>query len=165
MYVLRVLHVRARPPHLLHAPARASTFPSFGRAAPQCPPERLRVTHRRVDECAYRDRRTIQAQARRCCLLAACGGRLNQGGQSQDPYLSRIPQSLHSLYSGRLLSCHPLFLSTLYHWANENGSVDKNKGGDTTTRTEIETAGSGKDLGFWLYHSPKLMNQVTTLEI
>ena len=33
-----------------------------------------------------------------------------------------------------------------YFWAN--GSVGKNKGGDTTTRTEIETAGSGKDLGF-----------------
>ena len=34
------------------------------------------------------------------------------------------------------------------YWAN--GSVGKNKGGDTTTRTEIETAGagSGKDLGF-----------------
>ena len=31
------------------------------------------------------------------------------------------------------------------------GSVCKNKGGDTTTRTEIETAGSGKDLGFWLW--------------
>ena len=31
-------------------------------------------------------------------------------------------------------------------WAN--GSVGKNKGGDTTTRTEIETAGSGKDLVF-----------------
>ena len=28
-------------------------------------------------------------------------------------------------------------------WAN--GSVDKSKGGDTTTRTEFETAGSGKD--------------------
>ena len=34
-------------------------------------------------------------------------------------------------------------------WAN--GSVGKKKGGDTTTRTEIETAGSGKDLGFWLW--------------
>ena len=31
-------------------------------------------------------------------------------------------------------------------WAN--GSVGKKTGGDTTTRTEIETAGSGKDLGF-----------------
>ena len=41
--VLRVLRVRARPPHLLHAPARASTFLS-GRAAPQRRPERLRVT-------------------------------------------------------------------------------------------------------------------------
>ena len=30
-------------------------------------------------------------------------------------------------------------------------SVGKKKGGDTTTRTEIETAGSGKDLGFWLW--------------
>ena len=37
------LHVRPRPPHLLHAPARASTFLS-GRAAPQRRPERLRVT-------------------------------------------------------------------------------------------------------------------------
>ena len=35
------------------------------------------------------------------------------------------------------------------HWAND--SVDTNKGGDTTTRTGIETAGSGKDLGFWLW--------------
>eukprot|EP00964_Phaeocystis_antarctica_P140983 scaffold105946_cov47-Phaeocystis_antarctica.AAC.1 len=35
------------------------------------------------------------------------------------------------------------------NWAN--GSVGKKKGGDTTTRTEIETAGSGKDLGFWLW--------------
>ena len=34
-------------------------------------------------------------------------------------------------------------------WAN--GRVGKNKGGDTTTRTEIEIAGSGKDLGFWLW--------------
>ena len=34
-------------------------------------------------------------------------------------------------------------------WAND--SVGKNKGGDTTTRTEIETAGSGKDLGFWIW--------------
>eukprot|EP00964_Phaeocystis_antarctica_P019112 scaffold10546_cov59-Phaeocystis_antarctica.AAC.4 len=34
-------------------------------------------------------------------------------------------------------------------WANN--SVGKKKGGDTTTRTEIETAGSGKDLGFWLW--------------
>eukprot|EP00964_Phaeocystis_antarctica_P078593 scaffold48888_cov55-Phaeocystis_antarctica.AAC.4 len=34
-------------------------------------------------------------------------------------------------------------------WAND--SVGKNKGGDTTTRTGIETAGSGKDLGFWLW--------------
>ena len=33
-----------------------------------------------------------------------------------------------------------------YFWAN--GSVGKNKGDGTTTRTEIETAGSGKDLGF-----------------
>ena len=32
-----------------------------------------------------------------------------------------------------------------------NGSVGKKTGGDTTTRTEIETAGSGKDLGFWLW--------------
>ena len=31
-------------------------------------------------------------------------------------------------------------------WANS--SVGKKKGGDTTTRTEMETAGSGKDLGF-----------------
>eukprot|EP00964_Phaeocystis_antarctica_P124227 scaffold87907_cov60-Phaeocystis_antarctica.AAC.7 len=36
-----------------------------------------------------------------------------------------------------------------HFWAN--GSVGKNKGGDTTTRTGIETAGSGKDLGFWLW--------------
>eukprot|EP00964_Phaeocystis_antarctica_P075588 scaffold46658_cov48-Phaeocystis_antarctica.AAC.1 len=34
-------------------------------------------------------------------------------------------------------------------WAND--SVGKNKGGDTTTRTGIESAGSGKDLGFWLW--------------
>ena len=34
-------------------------------------------------------------------------------------------------------------------WANT--SVGKNKGGETTTRTEIETEGSGKDLGFWLW--------------
>ena len=33
-------------------------------------------------------------------------------------------------------------------WAN--GSVGKNKGGDTTTRTGIETAGSGKDLVYYL---------------
>ena len=35
------------------------------------------------------------------------------------------------------------------HWAND--CVNKNKGGDTTTRTGVETAGSGKDLGFWLW--------------
>ena len=32
------------------------------------------------------------------------------------------------------------------YWANGG----KKKGSDTTTRTGIETAGSGKDLGFWL---------------
>tara|TARA_B100000780_G_scaffold214969_1_gene154406 strand:+ start:81 stop:341 length:261 start_codon:yes stop_codon:yes gene_type:complete len=40
-------------------------------------------------------------------------------------------------------------------WAN--GSVGKNKGGDTTTINEewnFETAGSGKDLGFWLSFGP-----------
>eukprot|EP00964_Phaeocystis_antarctica_P019575 scaffold10805_cov56-Phaeocystis_antarctica.AAC.1 len=31
--------------------------------------------------------------------------------------------------------------------AMDKGAVGKNKGGDTTTRTGIETAGSGKDLG------------------
>eukprot|EP00964_Phaeocystis_antarctica_P077235 scaffold47896_cov65-Phaeocystis_antarctica.AAC.2 len=39
----------------------------------------------------------------------------------------------------------PKICRTLF-WANS--SVGKKKGGDTTTRTEIETAGSGKDLGF-----------------
>ena len=35
------------------------------------------------------------------------------------------------------------FFYTLIQFFWANGSVDKNKGGDTTTRTEIETAGSG----------------------
>ena len=41
-----------------------------------------------------------------------------------------------------------MFVTVSHHsfnWAN--GSVGKNKGGDTTTRTEIETAGSGKFRG------------------
>jgi len=38
-----------------------------------------------------------------------------------------------------------LNLNSLIYGAND--SVGKNEGGDTATRTEIETAGSGKDLG------------------
>ena len=55
--------------------------------------------------------------------------------------------------TGRLMFSTKLvqFFYTLIQFFWANGSVDKNKGGDTTTRTEIETAGSGKDLGFWLW--------------
>eukprot|EP00964_Phaeocystis_antarctica_P021833 scaffold12125_cov63-Phaeocystis_antarctica.AAC.2 len=40
-----------------------------------------------------------------------------------------------------------------FHWTVLIGRMVAlvRKGGDTTTRTEIETAGSGKDLGFWLW--------------
>ena len=51
------------------------------------------------------------------------------------------------------LICCACYLFFLFYWAND--CVSKNKGDDTTTRTEIETAGSGKDLGFcvvfWLW--------------
>eukprot|EP00964_Phaeocystis_antarctica_P073078 scaffold44813_cov62-Phaeocystis_antarctica.AAC.5 len=42
-----------------------------------------------------------------------------------------------------------LFISSLHSFGRMVALV--RKGGNMTTRTEVETAGSGKDLGFWLW--------------
>eukprot|EP00964_Phaeocystis_antarctica_P023264 scaffold13020_cov54-Phaeocystis_antarctica.AAC.2 len=62
-------------------------------------------------------------------------------GAGSSPHVSTF-----FLWRVPLLQC-----DTSVFWAND--SVGKNKGGDTTTRTGIETAGSLKDLGFWLWPS------------
>ena len=55
------------------------------------------------------------------------------------------------------VSCDSCFSQTfgllrLCVGANTLVALVRKKGGDTTTRTEIETAGSGKDLGFGFGH-------------
>ena len=49
----------------------------------------------------------------------------------------------------------------LLSWAN--GSVGKKRGRHNNARTEIETAGSGKDLDFWLWPSEPAAASCSTL--
>ena len=78
------------------------------------------------------------------CAHVCCGMRAVGWGRKL-PHMNQ-PLTLIILC---IVSLAPTFHLYTHFWAN--GSVCKNKGGDTTTRTEIETAGSGKDLGFWLW--------------